>query len=343
MRIAFLLPVLALAAPLAPAVEPAPAAAVVRAAPPAVVTVDGRRVSPAQFEQALAAAVRMRYYHRTPPEGEMAPLRREVADALVEIILVADEARRRGLAPDAARVDKDLETIEARFRGRPGWAEHRAAQVATWRADLEDRDLAEALEKRTRADVSPTPAQARAFHEANPALFTEPEKVRVGLILLKVDPSAGRAARDRARDEATGIVQRLAKGADFAELAKIHSGDDSGPKGGDLGYVHRGALPEAIQAAADALDGGRISAPIDVLEGIAIIRVSDRQPARLRPYADVAARATELLRRKAADEAWKSFVAALRAKAKVEIDADRYPELAGASDPARAAAASASR
>lgn len=339
-----LLPLAALAAAPATAADPAPEPPALRAvAPAAVLVVDGKPVTPAQFEQALASAVRVRYYHRTPPDAEMASLRREVADALIEILVASQAARERGLSADAAQLERDLGKIEARFRDRPGWAEHRAVQVAAWRADLEDRYLAEALEKQVRADASPTPTQVREFYDANPALFTEPEKVRMGLILLKTDPSAGRVARERAREEAARIRKRLAQGADFAALAKLHSGDDSAAKGGDLGYVHRGALPEAVQAAADALDAGRISEPLDILEGIAIIRVADRKPAQRRAFEDVAERARELQRRRMADETWKTLASGLRARAKITIDTARYPELAAAPDAARAAAASASR
>lgn len=341
MRIASFLPALALASSLAMAAEPATVAVPRAEAPSAIATVNGRAISIAEFDQALAATVRSRYYHRAPPEGEMAAVRRDVADALIELSLASAEARRRGIVADAAAIDRDLGRIESRFKAMPGWAEHREAQVARWRADLEERSLAEALEKQVRDGVSPDAAAVRRFYDDNPALFTEPEKVRVGVILLKVDPSAGKAARDKAREEAVAIRARLAKGADFAELARIHSADDSASKGGDLGYVHRGALPEPVQAVVDKLDGGRMSDPIDVLEGIAIIRVSDRKPAELRPYDAVSPRARELLRRKASDEAWKALVAKLRSEAKIEIDTRRFPELAAAPDTLKASPTSA--
>jgi parvulin-like peptidyl-prolyl isomerase len=336
MRIAFLVPVLALASTLASGAETASTPVSPPGPVAAIASVNGRAISVADFDQALAAAVRSRFYHRAPPDGDLAAVRREVAQSLIELALAASEATRRGIAPDAAKVDKDLERIEARFRNMPGWAEHRGPQVARWRAELEERSRAEALEKRVRAEVSPTAGQVRGFYDSNPALFTEPEKVRVGVILLKVDPSAGKAARDRAREEAAGIRRRIADGADFAELARIHSGDDSASKGGDLGFVHRGALPEPVQAVADKLDGGKASDPIDVLEGIAIIRVSDRKPAQLRPFDAVTDRARDLFRRKAADEAWKSLVATLRSAAKVDIDTRRFPELVATPDAAKA-------
>ena len=53
----------------------------------------------------------------------------------------------------------------------------------------------------------PTEAQARAYYDAHKDLFVEPEKLRLSVILLKVDPSAPKAAWDKARDEAAAHAQ----------------------------------------------------------------------------------------------------------------------------------------
>jgi hypothetical protein len=337
MRSASLILILALTSPLTFAglpSEPKPEADGNALPPAAIATVNGRMITLAAFDQMLAAAVRSRFYHRAPPEGQLAAVRREVADGMVDLALVAQEARKRGIAADAAQVEGALEQIEARFKAMPGWAEHRAAQRAIWRSDLEERALAQALEKHVRAATVLGEADARAFYDANPALFTEPEKLRVELILLKVDPSAPKAARDKAREEAAAIRERLAKGADFAQLARIHSADATAARGGDMGYVHRGMLPEPVQAVVDSLEGERVSEPVAVLEGIAILRVPDRKPGSLRAFADVRERAAELLRRDRAEASWKSFVAKLRAEANIKFDPVRYPALARAENDA---------
>lgn len=324
---------LALASALALAGEaaaPKDSAAAQRAAPPSIAVVNGRRITLPEFDQALSAAVRSRFYHRTPPEGQLAAVRREVADGMVDLALVAGDAKKRGIAVDAAQVDAALDRIESRFKAMPGWEAQREAQRSRWRADLEERALAEALEKQVRAAVAPTEAQVRAHYDANPGTFTEPEKLHLGLILLKVDPSSPREAREKAREEAAAIHARLTKGADFAELAKIHSSDESAAKGGDMGYVHRGMLPEPVQGVVDSLKNGAVSEPVAVLEGIALIRMVDRKAPALRAFPDVRERATELLRRQKADEAWKAFVARLRTDATIEFDPVRYPEVAQA-------------
>jgi parvulin-like peptidyl-prolyl isomerase len=83
---------------------------------------------------------------------------------------------------------------------------------------------------------------------------------------------------------------------------------------------------------------GQVSEPLEILEGMAIVQVTGREPSQLRPFDAVEERARGLLRRKGADEAWTALVDGLRAAAKVEVDPRFYPELAAVADAAKAGA-----
>jgi parvulin-like peptidyl-prolyl isomerase len=150
------------------------------------------------------------------------------------------------------------------------------------------------------------------------------------VILLKVDPSSPQAAWNAAHEEARRIRQRLAAGADFAELAKLHSGDLSAGRGGDMGYIHRGMLPAPVQAVVDGLAPGAISAPVQVLEGVAILRLEDRKVARQRSFDEVRERAGDLWQRAEADAAWKALIADLRKRTSIRIDESQFRQAATA-------------
>lgn len=90
-------------------------------------------------------------------------------------------------------------------------------------------------------------------------------------------------------------------------------------KSGDMGYLHRGMLPENIQQRIDKFEIGKVNEPIDTLEGVAIFRLLDRLPAKQRDFADVSARARDLLVRERQDAAWKSLIDRLVAKADVKF------------------------
>ncbi len=77
-------------------------------------------------------------------------------------------------------------------------------------------------------------------------------------------------------DEATAktIEDQLAKGADFAALAKQYSTDTgSATKGGDLGWFGKGAMVPEFETAAFSLKVGEISQPVKSQYGYHIIQV----------------------------------------------------------------------
>lgn len=294
------------------------------AQPEVFARVGGKVISVREYESALAAGLRARFYHGRPPEGETARFGREVGETLVLQVLLAAEAERRAIEPDREAIAKQLAEYEWRYADSEQWQRTRADILPRLTADLEGRSRVKRLEAAVRALPEPSEADARAYYESKSALFTEPEQVRLSLILLKVDPAATPAVWARAGAEAERLLARLREGEDFAKLARAHSADPSASQGGDLGYVHRGMLPETIERQfVDGLQPGQLSAPAKLLEGIAIVRMDARKPARLREYDEVARNARELLQRSRADEAWAKLKADLRAGATVWLDESR--------------------
>lgn len=278
-----------------------------------------------EYQSALAAGMREKYYHAKPPEAEVAKFQREVGDRLVNQLLLYDEAKRRGVEPDRAKVDETIAGYDRRYKDSEQWRANRDRLLPGLRERLEQQSLLERLEQAVRAAPAPSEAAVRAYYDAHPEQFTEPEQLRLSLILLKVDPSSPRVTWEKAREEADRLYERLQKGADFGELARLHSSDPSSAKGGDLGYVHRGVLPEAIQKqVVDNLKPGVAAAPVVLLEGVAIVRLDGRQPARLRAFEDVRVRAAELWAREQGESAWKRLITELRARTRIQFDESRF-------------------
>lgn len=194
--------------------------------------------------------------------------------------------------------------------------------VAALRERFEQDSLLESLEAEMRRVDAPDEAVLRAFYDDNPELFTEPAQNRIAVILLAVAPSGGAPAWQAAREEAARIIERLAEGADFAELAGLHSSDSTADKGGDMGYLHEGMLSPDAEAAVAKLDVGGISEPVRVLEGIAVFKLVDRRPEELRSFTDVRGRAGELWVRQAGEARWQQLVSDLRAGSEIYVDTD---------------------
>ena len=182
-----------------------------------------------------------------------------------------------------------------------------------------------------RAVPAPTDRQIEAYYSAHQDKFTEPEQVRLSVILLKVDPSSPKAAWEGAKNEGASIVKRIRSGAAFDKLAELHSQDASASKGGAMGYVHQGMLPEPAQLAVDKLKAGEVADPVVLLEGVAIFRLEDRRPAKLNALSAVKERAAALWQREQSDLAWSALVAKIRSQASVTINESHYRPLANAS------------
>lgn len=281
--------------------------------------VNGRVITPQEFETLYAATLRQRSYHGKVEAGQPEAVRKEVTELLVDRVLLLEEAERRGLKPDAVKIEKEVAIYDARYASSPRWQQQREQLLPGVRAQLAKQSLLEQIEKVQRQAPSPVPLEVRAYYDQHNELFTEPEKLRLSLILLKVDPSSPVASWDQARVEAQAIYQRIQKGADFSEAARLHSNDASAAKGGDLGYVHRGMLPEGTHEKIDKAKLGEVSEPITTLEGVALIRLDERVLPKLRDFADVEKRARELLVREREEQAKKDALLRLRSQAKIEI------------------------
>ncbi|MGC1494994.1 MAG: peptidylprolyl isomerase [Sulfitobacter sp.] len=88
-------------------------------------------------------------------------------------------------------------------------------------------------------------------------------------------------------EEANALVEELAAGADFAELAKEKSTGPSGPNGGSLGWFSSGMMVPSFEAATVELEDGEISAPIKTQFGWHVILLNEKRTKDAPPLEDV--------------------------------------------------------
>lgn len=280
--------------------------------------VNGRSIPTQEYESAFTSLVRQKFYHGQVPEKELAAAREEVKSRLVQRIVLLDEAKRRGIAPDEQQIDQVIAGYETRYAGSAAWQENRERLLPGLRQQLSEQSLVSRLEAEVRTTPEVGDDEVKQFFASRPELFTEPEKLRLSVIMLTVDPSSPATAWEATREEGKAIYQRLLAGADFGETARLHSGAYA-ETSGDMGYLHRGMLPEALQEKADKYELGKVNEPVETLQGVAIFRLDDRIPAKKREFADVAQRARDLLIRERQDQAWKALIDRLVASADVKF------------------------
>ena len=88
-----------------------------------------------------------------------------------------------------------------------------------------------------------------------------------------------------------------------------------------MGYIHHGMLAADAQQVLDKMvSPGEISAPVMLLQGVAVLRLDERVAPVLNTMDVAEPRVRELLAREQADAAWKGLLEGLRARTSTIIN-----------------------
>ncbi|MCG8435989.1 MAG: SurA N-terminal domain-containing protein [Gammaproteobacteria bacterium] len=183
-------------------------------------------------------------------------------------------------------------------------------------------------------DVVVDDAEISAYYEENPSLFMTEEKVTLQYIELTAADfdtdieMTEELLRERYQQEAdqyldqeqrlarhilftaddedaeaealsaaAEVVQKLAAGADFAELAGEYSQDGgSAAEGGSLGWITRGMLVGPFEEELFAMQEGDVSEPVKTDFGYHIIRLDQIKAPQPRPFEDIRDQLADTLR-----------------------------------------------
>jgi peptidyl-prolyl cis-trans isomerase SurA len=112
---------------------------------------------------------------------------------------------------------------------------------------------------------------------------------------------------------------RIVSGAaDFAEMARVHSGDATAARGGELDWVYPGDTVPDFERAYQELKIGEISQPVRTPFGYHLIQVLERRSADVSPERR-RMQARQALRERKADEAYQEWLRQLRDQSYVEL------------------------
>ena len=179
----------------------------------------------------------------------------------------------------------------------------------------------EALNTMKQGDVSEIMRSANGFHivklldkrgrSATPTV----QQTHVRHILLRLKD--GVVSDNEARERLARLRERIVAGADFAELAKVHSDDPSSSKGGDLGWLSPGDTVPEFERTMNGLRDNEISNPVQTQFGWHLVQVIERRTEGVSEERRRAA-ARNTIRARKADEAYQDWLRQTRDRAFVE-------------------------
>lgn len=140
-------------------------------------------------------------------------------------------------------------------------------------------------------DVQVTEADIGKYYKDNADQFKEPERIRASRIFLSISKRGTTGGPEQAQE----ILDRLGKGEDFAELARLYSQDDKAKDGGDWGFDAWNQLSTSEVAAIRKLAAGQVSEQVERPDGTAIFKVTEREPEKTQPLEIVKTRIQSIL------------------------------------------------
>ena len=178
----------------------------------------------------------------------------------------------------------------------------------------------EALNKLQPGDISPLLRSPNGFHllklydnRGRDAVLVVTQ-THARHILVKTNEVLSAAD---AKHRLTELKERLDNGANFTDLARLHSEDGSAANGGDLGWLSPGDTVPDFENAMNKLSINVVSPPIQTQFGWHLIEVLERRKEDVTQEKQKLRAKLEIRDRKA-DEAYQEFVRQLRDRAYVE-------------------------
>lgn len=214
-----------------------------------------------------------------------------------------------------AEISRTLLVQEAKEKGVKVSPEQTKKSGKSTRALLADA----LLEQEIGSKIIISTAEAKKFYENNEEMFTNEEKVRASLILIKVNPKNGSSGEIAAREEIDKLADKIKRGADFSAVAKESSQDSLAKKGGDLGYIAKDTkMPAEFKNHAFGIEVGSVSEVFRTRHGFHLLKVTDKKPGGLSPFENEKEKIEQALKNQEIRKRMPEYVQVLRKKADVK-------------------------
>jgi peptidyl-prolyl cis-trans isomerase C len=275
-------------------------------APRPVAVVNGEAIAAAAIARELARA------KAGEAEGPREVLRRRTLEDAIDRALLLQEARARGIAVPDEQVERAFDALRAEYPGTH--FDDLLAQERLSASDLRARLREQLTVEKLFADevfpkVQVPPAEVERYYAEHAAEFAQPDEVHAFQVVVRTKEEA-----QKARDEVRRRPQT------FSEVARRLSIAPEARAGGDLGWFGKGSgMPEVFDACFK-LPLNTVSDVTPSPYGFHLFKVVARRAALRRTFAEVRPLIEERLVRERRAAAQENHLAALRSRAKIEVD-----------------------
>jgi peptidyl-prolyl cis-trans isomerase SurA len=288
-----------------------------------VAKVNGQIITLSQLEQEVRTTLERLGPAPTPEEEQtrLAQIRPETLDRMIDNLLVLQVAEERGLRVPARFFEEWKKNVMEQMKLTSEeefvrQVELQGTNVETIRKQFEESLLLQEV-RRMEVDskVSVSEPEISERYREHIAEYTEPPKIRIREIVVKFDSATEVEQGQKARR----LLQEIRQGADFAEVARMHSESTSREAGGDLGTFDKGDLTEVLANAAFALSPGDVSEVIRMPAAFYIIRVEEKTEEKVKSLEEVRSQVADAIFQEKMNAQLEKYIQQLRERAIVEV------------------------
>lgn len=247
---------------------------------------------------------------------------RLVLEGLVNELLIFDDAKKRNLLATDREIEHFFKGLQGAYPDEASFTKaltEQGTDVVKVKAQLrQSLSIEKAMRQDMLAKAKVSEDEARSLFDQTRDRYVNPEAILTRHILLKIDPAAGPAAKEKARQRLEQIRRRVIAGEDFAKLARELSEDsETASRGGELPWAVPGKTSQGQMLLKLALD--EISPIIESERSISIVQVLQKRPSQPIPFEQVKAKLMAEMEKNNFTGLIQDRLDALRAAAKIEL------------------------
>ncbi|UCD70794.1 MAG: peptidylprolyl isomerase [Syntrophobacterales bacterium] len=230
--------------------------------------------------------------NQSEKRAKVSKSKREILDRLIEEKLVDQQCKKLAIKVSERDIDMAIEDVKrlnaitdeqlmsALLADGLSWEDYRQQL-------REQIKMVRLFSRVARAEFTVDEEGLKRFYIEHIERFKEPDQVRISHILITIPQDAEDLLVEALRHKAETILERLRRGEDFGELARLCSDDASAENGGDLGFFKCGELLPEFERVTFNLQPGQFSHLVRTKRGFHIIKVTEKKEGPITPYEEV--------------------------------------------------------
>ena len=251
--------------------------------------------------------------------------------------LVNQQAEKENLKIDHELIEKELKLLRAGYASEEEFnnaLKSRNINLEEIKKSMQiEINARQLLNAEIKGKINISDNEVKKYYEDNKPRFQRPEAYHTRHILAAYFPPE--ALRNQtieelkknkeyftriAEEKIDKVIKELKKGANFVELAKNLSDDESSREnGGDLDFIYKGIFETSFDEAVEKLNPGETSEKIKTRFGFHVIQLIEKRPSEMAPFNEMKSEIQKYLFLEEAKENVSSYIEKLKQKANIEI------------------------